>query len=514
MKPRVSALLLLIACLLPVAASADIARFALVAGNNRGRERERSLRYAQSDAKQFATMLEDLGGVQDDNLVLLTGDGADSFREALAGINAKIDKLVPAKVPRAMLLIYFSGHSDGVNLEFGSQLLPYAELRRMIESSSAKVKITFIDSCQSGRLTSVKGGRPGPAFDLVLTDHIDADGTAIITSSSSGENSQESVDLRGSFYTHYLLSGLRGAADGNQDGKVTLAEVYQYAYDKTVTETARTLAGSQHPTYDYKIAGRGQVVLTDLERARAKLVFGPAVKGGFLVVRKESESVVAEMSKPYGSRRTLALAPGIYEIAQRRHGRLFSEEIEIAPGGTVKVDSGRMVEQGSLLASFKSGAPGRGGLGMFLQYGMASGALNNFGVVHQGVVGVRADLGPLSLFPHFVYGQADVDQDRLRFRLRMYAFENYVTWRFEYSVLDLFAGLNLGVSYGAQWLPNGESFSGIIFACGAVGGIDLPLVAGLTLQVFWEAGGTFFKMDGSMSEHLLLKGVLGLGYIF
>ncbi len=132
MKPRIKGcrilwLLVLIAWLLPVVAAADVARFALIAGNNRGRERERSLRYAESDARQFAAMLEDLGGVPHDNLVLLTGAGVDGFRSALAEINDKIATLVPAKVPRAMLLVYFSGHSDGVNLEFGSQLLPYEE---------------------------------------------------------------------------------------------------------------------------------------------------------------------------------------------------------------------------------------------------------------------------------------------------------------------------------------------------------------------------------------------------
>jgi len=192
--------------------------------------------------------------------------------------------------------------------------------------------------------------------------------------------------------------------------------------------------------------------------------------------------VTAELSKTYGSRRELALPPGIYDVAQREGGRLLSEKIEIAHGQTVAIDPGAMLERDSLLTSLKSGVPGRRGLGMFVQYGLVSGALNNFGVVHQGIVGVRADLGPLSLFPHFIYGQADIDQDRLRFRLRMYAIESYITWRFEYSVLDLFAGLNLGISYGSQRLPNGENFNGTIFACGAVGGIERRLRASLAVR--------------------------------
>ena len=73
------------------------------------------------------------------------------------------------------------------------------------------------------------------------------------------------------------------------------------------------------------------------------------------------------------------------------------------------------------------------------------------------------------------------------------------------DVLDLFAGLNLGVSYGVQRLPNDRYFSGTVFAYGAVGGIDLPLIEGLALQVFWEAGGMLFRLDQKISQHLLLK---------
>ena len=59
-----------------------------------------------------------------------------------------------------------------------------------------------------------------------------------------------------------------------------------------------------------------------------------------------------------------------------------------------------------------------------------------------------------------------------------------------------------------------NSFSGTVFSYGAVGGIDLPLWEGLALQLFWEAGGMMFKLDGSLANHVSLKGVLGLGYQF
>ena len=37
---------------------------------------------------------------------------------------------------------------------------------------------------------------------------------AILTSSAAGENSQESDVLRGSFFSHHLVAGLRGGGAG------------------------------------------------------------------------------------------------------------------------------------------------------------------------------------------------------------------------------------------------------------------------------------------------------------
>ena len=500
--------------LLPSLAFGQAARFGLVAGSNRGQERKATLRFAERDARRFARLLTDLGGFEEDNVVLLEGVGADGFKEAFSKMQKKIADVVPHKAPRALLVVYFSGHSDGVNLEFGSDLLEYAEFRRLVEESGAGIQIAFIDSCQSGGLTAIKGGRPGPSFDLVLTDTIDANGTAIVTSSAAGENSQESGELMGSFFTHYLLSGLRGAADANQDSRVTLAEVYQYAYGKTVVETSRTLAGTQHPTYEYQMEGRGNVVLTDLSRGQARLRFGTDTSGDFLVLSKKTGDVVAELSKPYGTVRRLAVPAGAYNVALRRGVRLYSQDVRLKDGQQVRVDPAVMREHPALLAAVKGSGPARSGVGMFLHYGLLSGALKNYAAIHQGMVGLRLDLGPATLFPRFAYGEASIEADQLDYFIRMYSLESVVAWRFEYSVLDLFGGILLGVSYGSQYLADDNKFSGTMFTYGAIGGIDLPLVSGLALQIFWEVGARVFSLNDALSQQLTLQGVVGLGYEF
>ena len=76
----------------------------------------------------------------------------------------------------------------------------------------------------------------------------------------------------GSYFTHNLISGMRGAADSSGDKLVTLAEAYKYAYDRTVVSTAMLPVGAQHPNYDFRLSGQGELVLSSLLKPSSVLV--------------------------------------------------------------------------------------------------------------------------------------------------------------------------------------------------------------------------------------------------
>jgi uncharacterized protein YraI len=63
--------------------------------------------------------------------------------------------------------------------------------------------------------------------------------------------SLERSDVGNSLFTHCLLRGLRGAADSNRDGVVTLKEAYEYMYE----ETKKASKGVQHPQLEGKLEG-------------------------------------------------------------------------------------------------------------------------------------------------------------------------------------------------------------------------------------------------------------------
>ena len=117
----------------------------------------------------------------------------------------------------------------------------------------------------------------------------DMKGYAFITSSSATEAAQESSRLKRSFFTHNLISGMRGAADRNQDGRITLMEAYQFAFDGTLNQTEKTMAGPQHPRYQIEMSGTGDVVITEIWKSTAVLVLKEDVAGKIYIHNKDNE---------------------------------------------------------------------------------------------------------------------------------------------------------------------------------------------------------------------------------
>jgi hypothetical protein len=297
-------------------------RFALVVGDARGGPGTRPLRYAERDAKRIYGILTRLGGVREEDAKLLTGASAEELRKGLSALESSI-AAAKASGEQTLLIVYYSGHAKDGELRLGDSSLAMSELRDSLKAASADVRIALIDSCQSGAIVRNKGVRAAPAFDVQQAQAAATrpHGLVLIASSSADEESQESDEIGASFFTHYLASGLLGDADASGDGKVTLAEAYAYAYSRTVGETAETRAGAQHPVYLYDLGGAGDVVLTDLS-PRGALLF-PANDEGIYVVLDSSRRAIAEVAKPRGDSRKLALARGDYLVKKRDGDQLL-----------------------------------------------------------------------------------------------------------------------------------------------------------------------------------------------
>jgi len=320
-----------------VCGATAIRRFVLAAGvNNGGVERE-LLRYAVSDAENFARVLEEMGGLDPADCILLREPELEGFRQGLEDLRRRVKAAARWGSGRLEVMLYYSGHADERGLLLGGEHLTYRSLRRVLDDIPADIHIAVLDACASGTITRVKGGRRNQPF--LLDESSAMRGYAFLTSSSEDEAAQESDRIRASFFTHFLVSGMRGAADVTGDGRVTLNEAYQFAFDETLARTTGTRGGVQHPTQEIQMSGTGAVVMTDLRQTTASLLLREELSGRFFI-RNSDQQLVAELYKPAGRAVELGLEPGDYAIHLEAEPRLLLSTLQLQEGQHVTLGQG------------------------------------------------------------------------------------------------------------------------------------------------------------------------------
>ena len=308
-----------------------VRRFALVVAANNGGEDRAMLRYAETDARAFSLVLRTMGGVAREDEQVLVQPSVHTLRAALSALHPRL-KQAQGSASRLEFVMYYSGHSDAEGLLLGPDHFNYSELKHSLAALPVDVRIAVLDACSSGAMTRQKGGRRRPPFVVDASNQVR--GYAVLTSSSEDEAAQESDKIGASFFTHYLISGLRGAGDSSEDGRVTLSEAYDFAFHETLARTQHTLGGPQHPAYDIQLVGTGDVVMTDLRRTGAGLVIQEASYGR-MFIRDRRGKLVTEVRKLAGRPMQLGLEPGEYTIAVEQDGVRYQGEVELIQGRKV-----------------------------------------------------------------------------------------------------------------------------------------------------------------------------------
>lgn len=345
--PVLWAALLFLLSLCPGAAHAEGRRIAVVIANNFGGPRDPPLEFARRDALRVAQTFTELGFVaQSDLLLVLDGTAADA-QAALQEAERRAESS-----ETGMLIVYYSGHADGDALHLGSSKLGWSELRDRMKASSAGLRLVIVDACQAGSLIAAKGLVPVRGSTTAEPKHR---GTAFFMATESSELAQEAPALGGSFFTHYLVSGLRGAADANVDGVITLAEAQSYATNETTRATATWARAAQHPNYDFEFTGHGDVVLTSLREASAVLVLDPELEGHVAITETGSTLAVIELDKRAGGPLPLALPNGRYVVHIRGERAVWLAEVVLPWGGTRRLAADELSMRSYQTVSQKGG---------------------------------------------------------------------------------------------------------------------------------------------------------------
>ncbi|MEZ4239712.1 MAG: caspase family protein [Myxococcota bacterium] len=304
---------------------------AVVVGSNRAGPGQVPLQWAHRDAERVRDVLVEIGGFAPEDVEVLLDPGADAVLAAIDGAAASLDDT-------GRFFLYYSGHARARTLALGPDELSVDTIDDRLASMPARQRLAVLDACQSGEDAGAKGIVPEAAFSFVSVAGLTTSGTAVIASSTASELSQESPRLGASTFTHHWLSALRGAADRDGDGAVSLDEAYAYAYDRTVAETAATRIGTQHPTLRVDLRGYGDWILTRPTPATGALLLGATLQGAVTVTHRGSGSVLAEVAKVADDPVRLALAPGAYDLTITRRGATQTCGCEVRAGAVTALE--------------------------------------------------------------------------------------------------------------------------------------------------------------------------------
>jgi hypothetical protein len=310
-------------------ATAD--RYALLVGNNSAEGNFEQLRYVQNDLRSLKGILGDFCGFEGSRIVTMYNGTPRELEQAVKTLGERM-----AGGKDNLFLFYYSGHADRTSLKMGAESYPLDSLRRILSNFPSDLRIGIFDACQSGSFTRIKGGKLDEPF--LFKDDGKTKGQVILCSSSINENAQESDALGNSVFTFHFVNALRGSADLSGDGRVTLSEAYQYAYNHTLSNTAGTPGGVQHPSYQFKIQGEGDIVLADLNNPLRGIMLGSDVMGDITIMGPDNV-VVADLNKATSKGVMIALGQGAYRVINGRGGKRSQASITVPERSAATVRS-------------------------------------------------------------------------------------------------------------------------------------------------------------------------------
>jgi uncharacterized caspase-like protein len=271
-------------------------KYALVIGNTEYIDPGLSqLTAPGKDAEDFARVLKDPDICTFDVVNVLLNQPSHVVGEA-------IDAFFYQKKPNDLLIFYFSGH--GVRDEFGTLYLAVKNtnrtrlratairsdyIREAMDQSRSKRQVLILDCCNSGAFE--QGTKAATGVSIGTASTFDAGyGRIILTASDSTQFAWEGDKVIGktdnSLFTHYLVEGLKGEADLDSDGYITVDELYDYAYEQVKRATPK-----QTPS-KFSSKQQGEIVLRQIMRIED--IKPMALPEGLIEATEDSRTFVRE----------------------------------------------------------------------------------------------------------------------------------------------------------------------------------------------------------------------------
>lgn len=236
------------------------------------------LKYTINDVRQLAETLHSRGGYDKSRILEITDDDADPKRRPLRQeLMATVGEWLKKPGPDDRIVVYFTGHgfrdadgkmylapldidpsnaaTSGISVEW---------LREQIAACRAEFKLLVLDACHAGSEKDVEKDA-SLAPELLGEPFRNLEGVVTLASSKAEQKSQIWFDKQQSLFSYYLVQGLKGHADKDNNGQVDIDELYSFVF-RNVAQTANArFSRPQTPVRIIRTGVTGEPVVVKLQ---------------------------------------------------------------------------------------------------------------------------------------------------------------------------------------------------------------------------------------------------------
>ena len=221
-----------------------------------------NLIFADDDAKAFARSLRNLGW-NESHIKLLTNEEATE-----KNIRIALESWLTKAGPNDQIILFWAGHGfpdpeDPEKVYFACYdtdiSIPATgyrmdKVRTALEERKAKNVILLADTCHAGKL--ITRGKRGisivPQIDKMHREQKVPKGLVFMVGADTDRQAIEHTSWTNGAFTHSLIKGINGEADGFQsagvkDGIVTMGELKEYMNTAMPDETQKVLGVAKRP---------------------------------------------------------------------------------------------------------------------------------------------------------------------------------------------------------------------------------------------------------------------------
>ena len=227
---------------------------ALIIGLEQYEKTDAKAAYADSDASVFADYAALKLGVPQRRIKTLVNEGAD-ISDVLLSVQDWLSRAV--KQEQSDVYIFFAGH--GLASDDGEKmyLLPYDgsprllsrtallrdELFSDIAAANPRSVTVFLDTCYSGTTRGTDMLIASRPIAIRAKEQAVPEGFTVMTAAAGDQTAKPLEEAKHGMFSYFLMKGMEGDADANQDNQITASELHAYVQQNVIQQSS----GSQTP---------------------------------------------------------------------------------------------------------------------------------------------------------------------------------------------------------------------------------------------------------------------------